>query len=219
MLGFLPLLAVVPVEAQGAPASVPATLAATMLASPDTLAPRAWEFSASAQIYSVPDDRDFIQPTVTADHGTLHLEARYNYEAIETASVWLGVSTSGGTRLAWTITPMIGGVFGSSAGVAPGYELSLAWKQVELYSEGEYLFDIDSTADDYFYNWAELSFAAADWWRAGIITQRTRAYHAERELQRGLLLGGSYRAADLTIYWLDPDKSDSTVMASVGASF
>ncbi|HWT79462.1 MAG TPA: hypothetical protein VN648_11745, partial [Candidatus Methylomirabilis sp.] len=45
-----------------------------------------WSFSASAYTYFVPDSRDYVQPTVTADRRWLHLEARYNYENLETAS-------------------------------------------------------------------------------------------------------------------------------------
>ena len=36
---------------------------------------------------------------------------------------------------------MIGGVFGDTTGVAPGYKGSLSWWKLELYSEGEYVFD------------------------------------------------------------------------------
>ena len=45
-----------------------------------------WSFSATVYTYLVPDSRDYAQPTVTADRGWLHLEARYNYEALETGS-------------------------------------------------------------------------------------------------------------------------------------
>ena len=36
---------------------------------------------------------------------------------------------------------MLGGVFGETTGVAPGYKGSLSWWKLELYSEGEYVFD------------------------------------------------------------------------------
>ena len=53
-----------------------------------------------------------MQPTFTADRDWLHLEARYNYEALDTGSAWVGYNFSGGETLAWEFTPMIGGVFG-----------------------------------------------------------------------------------------------------------
>ena len=122
---------------------------------------KAWSFSASAYTYFVPDDREYVQPTFTADRNWLHLEARYNYEALDTGSAWVGYNFSGGETLAWEFTPIIGGVFGDTTGIAPGYKGSLSWLKLELYSEGEYVFDTGSTSDSFFYNWSELTLAPA----------------------------------------------------------
>ena len=86
---------------------------------------KAWSFSAAAATYIVPNDQEYVQPTFTADHDWLHLEARYNYENLETGSVWVGYNLSGGEKLEWELTPMLGGVFGNTTGIAPGYEGSL----------------------------------------------------------------------------------------------
>src|SRR4051812_23027036 len=86
-----------------------------------------WAFSLSAYAYVVPDDDDYIQPTITADRDWLHLEARYNYEDLNTASGWIGYNFAGGNKLAWEFTPMLGGVVGDTNGVAPGYKGSLSW--------------------------------------------------------------------------------------------
>ncbi len=46
-----------------------------------------------------PEDTDYGQPTVTADHGALHLEARYNDEGIGTGSAWVGWNVGVGEQL------------------------------------------------------------------------------------------------------------------------
>jgi hypothetical protein len=178
-----------------------------------------WSFSASAYTYIVPDDRDYVQPTFTADRGWLHLEARYNYEAPDTASVWAGYNFSGGDKLAWEITPMLGGAFGDSFGVAPGYKGSLSWWKLELYSEGEYLISTEDSSESFFYNWSELTLAPVDWFRFGLATQRTRLYRSDREIQRGLLVGFSYRRVDLTGYVFNPDESKPTFVIAVAVNF
>ena len=38
-----------------------------------------WDFSASVFGYFVPEDRNYAQPSFTADRDWLHIEARYNY--------------------------------------------------------------------------------------------------------------------------------------------
>lgn len=178
-----------------------------------------WSFSAAAYTYIVPDGREYVQPTVSADRGWLHLEARYNYEDLETGSAWLGYNFSGGGKLAWEFTPMLGGVFGDTTGIAPGYKGSLSWWKLELYSEGEYLIDPGDASGNFFYNWSELTLAPVEWFRFGLVTQRTRAYEAEREIQRGLLVGFSCRNLDLAAYVLNADESKPTVVVAVGVSF
>ena len=88
--------------------------------------------------YLIPKGRSYVAPVLTADRRSLHIEARYNYEDLETGSLCLGRNFSFGTNVTLELTPMIGGVFGSSTGVAPGYLLSLAYRRLSLESEGEY---------------------------------------------------------------------------------
>ena len=178
-----------------------------------------WSFAASAYTYIVPDSGNYVQPTFTADRGWLHLEARYNYEALDTGSAWVGWNFSGGDMLAWEITPMLGGVFGDSSGVAPGHKGSLGWWKLELYSEGEHVFDTGNSSDSFFYNWSELTLAPVDWFRFGLVTQRTRAYESDREIQRGLLVGVNYKDLDIGAYFFNPDDEEPTLVFSVGLSF
>ncbi len=152
-----------------------------------------WAFSASVYGYLVPDDQSYAQPTVTADHDWLHLEARYNYEALKTGSTWIGYNFSGGKKLEWEFTPMLGGVFGDFTGIAPGYKGALRWWKLELYSEGEDLFDPGDSSGNFFYNWSELTLSPVDWFRVGLETQRTHAYQTDGEIQRGLLAGFSVK--------------------------
>jgi hypothetical protein len=188
-------------------------------AAPEQSDDNAWSFTASAYTYIVPDQRDYVQPTFTADRGWLHLEARYNYEAIDTGSAWAGYNFSGGEQLPWEFTPMLGGVFGDTTGVAPGYKGSLGWWKLELYSEGEYLFDTGNSSDSFFYNWSELALAPVDWFRFGLVTQRTRAYQSDRDIQRGLLFGFSYKKVDVSAYLFDPDDDEPTFVVAVGLNF
>jgi hypothetical protein len=74
-----------------------------------------------------------MDPIFTADRNErLHLEARYNYENLETGSLWMGYDFSVGHKLVLNATPMLGGVFGRSAGIAPGYEISLTYKRLSF---------------------------------------------------------------------------------------
>jgi hypothetical protein len=180
---------------------------------------KSWSYSASIYGYIVPDSREYIQPTLNVDHGKLHLEARYNYEDIETGSLWVGCNFGGGEKLTWELTPMLGGVFGHTTGVAPGYKGSLSWWKLELYSEGEFVVDTGNHENNFFYNWSELTISPLSWFKVGLVTQRTRLYHTDREIQRGVLAGFMFPHVDFVTYLLNPDESKPTLVLSAAFHF
>jgi hypothetical protein len=185
----------------------------------DNATEKAWSFSLPIAFYFIPEAHDYVQPTFTADRGWLHLEARYNYEGLDTGSVWLGYNFSVGDKLSLDFTPMLGGVFGDINGLAPGYEFTLSYWKLELYSEGEYVFDTSDASGNFFYTWSELSLAPVDWFRFGLVVQRTKAYQTDLEIQRGFLVGLTYKKVDFTTYVFNPDQSKPTVMLSVALNF
>ncbi len=178
-----------------------------------------WSFSISASTYIVPDDREYVQPTLTADYEWLHLETRYNYENLGTGSVWLGYNFSVGKEIVLEATPMLGGVFGQTNGIAPGYRFALSYGKLELSSEGEFVFDTGNSEDGFFYTWSELGITPVDWLRFGIAGQRTRAYQTAVDIQRGLFLGFTYKEIDLTTYVFNLDRARPTCVVSLGVSF
>jgi len=173
---------------------------------------KAWSFSASAYSYLVPDDREYVQPTITADRGWLHLEARYNYEGLKTGSAWIGYNFSIGEKLSLEFTPMLGAVFGETKGIAPGYKYTLSWWKLELYTEGEYVLDAENSSDRFFYTWSELSLAPVEWFRFGLVIQRTKLYQTEFDIQRGLLIGFSHKDLSFTTYVFNLDDKPTVVL-------
>ena len=180
---------------------------------------KAWSFFASAYTYIIPDASNYVQPSFAADRGRLHLEARYNYESRKTGSAWIGANFSGGGTVEWEVTPIFGVVFGDLDGVAPGYKGSISWRKVGLYSESEYVIDTGSTSDSFLYNWSELTYALTDSLRAGLVIQRTRIYQTDRDVQRGLIVGYTYKRAEFTLAIFNPDEDKPTSAFSVGIRF
>ena len=181
--------------------------------------PVPWSFTAATSTYLLPDDPDYIQPAFIADREQLHLEARYNYEGRKTASVWVGYNFSFGEKVTFELTPMLGAVFGDTSGVAPGYKTALSWRNLEFSSESELVFDSDDSAEHFFYTWSELSWSPRDWVRVGLVVQRTRVYQTEFDIQRGLLLGFSWKKANFTTYVFNPDAGKPTVVLGLGVDF
>jgi hypothetical protein len=185
----------------------------------DETAESEWECSLSTSTYLVQNGRDYVNPNLVADRGWLHLEARYNYEAIKTGSLWLGYNFSFGKKLAFEVTPMFGGVFGDITGIAPGYTISISYEPIEFFTQGEYFFDAGDRSENFFYSWSELSCAPVTWFRAGIVVERTKAFGSTSDIRPGPLVGFKYKKVDFTTYWLSPGSPDAAFIFTVGLNF
>lgn len=178
-----------------------------------------WEFGLSGALYVLPDEEDFLQPTFRADRGLFHFETRYNYEDRESTSFFVGANFEFGNEVTLTLTPMIGGLVGQTDGIIPALAADLTIGPFEAYAEAEYVFDLGDSESSYFYQWSELSWWPTEWLRAGVVTQRTRVYKTERDIQRGLLVGFAFKKLDGTAYFFNPGGDDYFTVVSLGVSF
>lgn len=178
-----------------------------------------WSFAAAGYGYIIPHDQSYFSPTFRADRKWTHLEARYNYEDRKTGSLWFGYNMSFGEKFVLEATPMVGGVFGNTTGVAPGYLFTMSYKKISLYSEGEFVFDTKNTHGNFFYSWNELTYAPTDWFRAGLVSQRTRAYQTPLDVQRGFCVGISRKKMDFSTYVFNVGWTDPTIVLAIGFKF
>jgi len=177
-----------------------------------------WSFTPSLYGYIVPESRDYVNPNLSVDRGRLHLEARYNYEALDSGSLWVGYNFHTGENLVFEITPMVGGVFGHLSGVAPGCNFSLSYKRFSFSSQSELVFDA-SDSEHFFYTWTELTYSPWEWLRAGVVIQRTRAYKSDLDVQRGFLVGVTYKRADFAAYVFNLGWTDPTIVLATSFNF
>jgi hypothetical protein len=179
-----------------------------------------WAFSVTGSYYSFHDQQDFVLAVATAEKGPLHLEARANYEALDSGSLFAGWKFSGGKKLTYELTPILGAVFGQKEGIAPGFEAAAAYGVADFYIEAEYVRDLEVKEDSFTYAWSELGFSPFEWLRLGLVGQRTMVYQSDRDIQRGVFAQLMYRKMTLGLYVFNPDDSDDRFSVfSLGAEF
>ena len=178
-----------------------------------------WKGRASLSAYFVTNGSDYLVAVGAADHGALHLEARYGYEDRRTASFFAGWNLALGGAVEVEVVPMLGVAVGRTNGLVPALELTLSWGPLQYYLEAEVLIDLASVSSSYYYGWSELSAAPVEWMRAGIVLQRTRLVNTGREVTPGLLIGFSVWKLDLTGYWFEPGGKGQYVVVSAGVRF
>ena len=180
---------------------------------------KAWALGASLSWYFVHDRTNFGVPVATADHGPVHLEVRYNYEALRTGSAFIGWNFEFGGAVSFGVTPIVGCMFGDVGGPVVGLELSVGWGPLSFSSQGEWVTDVQKDTGGFIYIWSELDVRPWEWLRAGIVVQRTRVFHTSREVVFGPLLGFSVWKLDFTAYWFQPGGIDEFFVASIGVRF
>jgi len=179
-----------------------------------------WKYDITASYYSFRNQDDFTLAVARADRGALHLEARYNYEAIDSGSLFAGWKFSGGEKLTWELTPILGAVFGQKEGIAPGFEAAVAYGVADFYIETEYVHDLEVREDSFTYAWSELGFTPWEWLRFGLVGQRTMVYQSDRDIQRGGFAQFMYKKVTAGVYVFNPDDSDNRfTVFSLGAKF
>jgi hypothetical protein len=182
----------------------------------DTL--RVWNMETAVLGFLYTDTIALWNPSFTADHGHLHVEARYQWEDWRTGSVWIGRNFSFGDALSVTFTPMVGGVFGYTNGVAPGYLLEMEWRSLYFYSSSEYLFNLEDNSANFGYTWTELT-VDLDHLLFGIVAQRTRPFESSLDLQRGLSLMREQGAFTFGMYLFNLGWTDPTVVLNLAYAF
>jgi hypothetical protein len=149
------------------------------------------------------------------DYHHIHLEPRYNYEALHSGSVFAGWRFETGKELSFAATPMVGVIFGSIQGFAPGLELELSYKSFDFYSESEWVIDNAGSQYNYFYTWTELGYSPFESFRTGISAQRTRLYQTNLDLQRGIFAEYSFWKLTAGLHYYNPFTPDYFFIASL----
>jgi hypothetical protein len=60
---------------------------------------------------------------------------------------------------------------------------------------------------------------AWDWLRAGMVAQRTKAYKSDLDIQRGFLVGVTYKRVDFTTHVFSLGWTDPVVVLAMGFAF
>jgi hypothetical protein len=180
--------------------------------------PTPWEFALTAYPTVVRGADNYTSAIAVAQRGALHLEARVNYESVGARSAFVGWTFAGGEELAWELTPLLGGAWGTTDAFVPGLEASLSWRRLDFYVEAEYV-RYRSESSRYLYAWSEFGFRPVEWLRVGLSVQRTRAYGGDRDVLRGPFAQVTWRGITLGGFWFNPGSRDQVFVASIGTAF
>jgi hypothetical protein len=178
-----------------------------------------WTYSVSAYYFAFPHESDYWVGLATANRDALHLQARYNYENINAGSIFAGWTFAAGETFSVSVTPIVGAVFGTTQGVAPGAQVAAAYRSFDFYFEGEYVFDVQNRGNSYFYAWTELAAKPVEWLRGGFVGQRTSINQSDRSIQLGGFAQLLFGRTSFGVYLFNPGSTDWFAATSLELRF
>lgn len=145
----------------------------------------------------------------------LHTEFRYNYEERKTASVYIGKNFSRDSAFSYSITPMLGWVFGKYNGGSAALNADADYKKVFASVQTQYTVSKNSASENFFYTWAETGYQPADWFYAGVSTQLTKVHKEKAEAEYGVLVGFNIKKITVPIYVFSPFSKERNFIAGI----
>ena len=121
--------------------------------------------------------------------------------------------------MTYSLTPIVGALFGAARGVVPGVEASVGWRNFDAYVEAEYVHDTAQEAGSYYYAWSELGWKPVEWLRVGLVGQRTRTVDTGRDLQRGIFGQWIIEKVTISAYAFNPDSGSRYVIVALGLRY
>jgi hypothetical protein len=142
--------------------------------------------------------------------GDWYAEMRYNYEDNHTFSLYTGRTFAHeGDRLAYSVTPLVGGVVGKFKGGSIGLNLTLDYNNLFFESQSQYSFGVDGESLDFLFAWSDVGYQVRPWLFGGISVQNTYLCQDESSLvEPGIFLGVELGAWSFPIYTFAPPAGD-----------
>jgi len=133
-----------------------------------------------------------------------YAEARYNYEEVETFSLYLGRAFTGGNELNYSVVPMLGGSMGKFKGVSTGLNIDMEYNKFFFSSQSQYSMPVSQYGQNYWYSWSEVGYQSMKWLYAGLSVQHTHDRLIGDEVQPGMMIGFMFNKFTIPVYTFDP---------------
>jgi hypothetical protein len=102
-----------------------------------------------------------------------YAEGRYNYEAMNTFSMYVGKEFSRKGKLSTSLTPLAGAVVGEFKGCSAGLNIAIDYRKFFFSVQSQYTMSANSNNRDFFFSWSELVYQPARWIYFGLSSQHT----------------------------------------------
>ena len=113
--------------------------------------------------YIRPKEALYVSPVAQYQSGSnWYAEGRYNYEDLNTFSLYGGRTFSNEHALSYSITPMAGIMWGRLRGGSAGLNASIEYKKYYFSTQSQYSIATQHLAESFFFSWSEAGYRPLD---------------------------------------------------------
>lgn len=143
-----------------------------------------------------------------------YAELRYNYEDVQTFSVYGGKKITKGNDFHYSVTPMMGFSAGRFTGISFAANIEAEWKKFYLSSETQYSIATKRVSKDFFFNWSEIGYNITSFFFSGLTVQYTRQ-PGKIIFEPGFLTGLTLNKVSFPVYIFRPFRSGCYFISGV----
>jgi hypothetical protein len=148
----------------------------------------------------------------------IYAELRYNYEDVQTVSLYGGRAFDGGNAVKFTLIPMIGFSVGKFTGVSLATNVEAECKKFYLSSQTQYSMATKKDSDGFFFSWSEVGYSLSDIFFAGIAVQYTMQ-KGINNAEPGFVAGLDFKNISIPVYVFSPFKKSRYFVVGLNYEF
>lgn len=137
-----------------------------------------------------------------------YAEGRFNYEALNTLSLYAGKTFERKAVISYAASPILGVVLGQMNGGSAGINLQLDFQRFNFNTQTQYTFSVQQRSNNFVYSWSDLTYRITKKFEAGFSVQQTKTYQLKQAFERGLLIKTGYKNWNFPLYVFRPESSE-----------
>jgi hypothetical protein len=146
-----------------------------------------------------------------------YAEARYNYDAEKTLSVYAGKTFEKKSTISYSVSTIAGILIGQFKGGAIAVNTELEYKKIFLSLQSQYTFSIKYPNTNFIYNWGDIGYSYSSVLSAGVSIQQTSLCSSQSD--RGLFIKAEFGNWTLPFYLFNPEKNDRYAVLGLNFSW
>ncbi|RYE30255.1 MAG: hypothetical protein EOP42_12555 [Sphingobacteriaceae bacterium] len=137
-----------------------------------------------------------------------YAEGRFNYEAINTLSLYGGKTFKKDASLSYSATPIAGVVLGQMNGGSVGLNLETDYGKFNFNIQSQYTFSVQQRTNNFIYSWSDLTYQFFKKFAVGASLQQTKLYRVNGAFDTGILLKTGFKNWVFPLYIFRPKTTE-----------